>query len=184
MIDFSLRCTHGVEAGLHAARAGAIVGFAGTSNVAAATAYGVPASGTMAHSFVQAFPGERAAFAAFARHAPGPVILLVDTYDTDEGVRRAAEVLRALPADRALGVRLDSGDLAALSLRARRVLDDAGLRRARIVASGGLDEYGVAMLRAAGPRSMSTPSAPRSAPAPTPPTSTRPTSWSSAAGGR
>ena len=87
VIDFSLRRTHGVEAGLRAARAAAIVGFAGTSNVAAAAAYGLPASGTMAHSFVQAFPDESAAFAAFARTALGPVTLLVDTYDTDQ--RRA-----------------------------------------------------------------------------------------------
>lgn len=149
VIDFSLRRTHGVEAGMHAARAGAIVGFAGTSNVAAAVAYGLPASGTMAHSFVQAFPDESTAFAAFARTAPGPVTLLVDTYDTDEGVRRATRVLRVLPADRAIGIRLDSGDLAALATRARRVLDDAGLHRARIVASGGLDEYAIDALQAA-----------------------------------
>ena len=150
VIDFSLRRTHGVEAGLRAARAAAIVGFAGTSNVAAAAAYGLPASGTMAHSFVQAFPDESAAFAAFARTALGPVTLLVDTYDTDQGVRRAAQVLRELPVDRAIGVRLDSGDLAALATRARRILDDAGLSRARIIASGGLDEHAIADLQAAG----------------------------------
>ncbi|HXV93481.1 MAG TPA: nicotinate phosphoribosyltransferase [Pseudonocardia sp.] len=155
VIDFSLRRTHGVEAGMHAARAGAIVGFAGTSNVAAAHAYGMAASGTMAHSFVQVFPTESAAFGAFARSmsgpgATGPVTLLVDTYDTEEGTRRAAEVLRTLPPDRAAGVRLDSGDLAELARRARRILDDAGLERARIVASGGLDEYALEELLTTG----------------------------------
>ena len=85
VIDFGLRRSHGVEAGMHAARACALVGFRGTSNVAAALAYGLRASGTMAHSFVEAFPDEACAFAAFARTAPGPVTLLVDTYDTERG---------------------------------------------------------------------------------------------------
>ncbi|WP_308259322.1 nicotinate phosphoribosyltransferase [Pseudonocardia sp. H11422] len=150
VVDFSLRRTHGVEAGMHAARAGAIVGFAATSNVAAAHVDGLRATGTMAHSFVLAFPSETAAFAAFARGTGGPVTLLVDTYDTVQGVHRAVEVLRALPADRDIGIRLDSGDLGALAVRARRILEDAGLARARIVASGGLDEYGIEDLLAAG----------------------------------
>jgi nicotinate phosphoribosyltransferase len=150
VIDFSLRRTHGPEAGLHAARAGAIVGFAATSNVAAAGALGMGATGTMAHSFVQAFDSETAAFAAFAHATRGPVTLLVDTYDTEQGVRRAVDVLRAVPPDRDIGVRLDSGDLAALAAIARRILDDAGLSRARIVASGGLDEYAIEDLLAAG----------------------------------
>ncbi|NMH97764.1 nicotinate phosphoribosyltransferase [Pseudonocardia acidicola] len=150
VVDFSLRRTHGVEAGMHAARAGAIVGFAATSNVAAAHAYGLRATGTMAHSFVLAFPTETTSFEAFARSTTGPVTLLVDTYDTEQGVHRAVEVLRRLPADRDIGVRLDSGDLGALAVRARRILDAAGLARARIVVSGGLDEYGVEDLLAAG----------------------------------
>ena len=143
VVDFSLRRAHGIEAGMHAARAGAIVGFAATSNVAAASEYGLPATGTMAHSFVEACPSEAAAFTAFARTTSGPVTLLVDTYNTEQGVHRAVDVLRELPADRDIGVRLDSGDLAELAGRARRILDGAGLGRARIVASGGLDEYGI-----------------------------------------
>jgi nicotinate phosphoribosyltransferase len=150
VVDFSLRRTHGVEAGMHAARAAAIVGFAGTSNVAAALAYGLPASGTMAHSFVQAFLDEPAAFDAFVRNAVGPVTLLVDTYDTELGLRRAASALRTLPPQRDIGIRLDSGDLAELSVLARRVLDDAGLARAHVVASGGLDEYEIEELARAG----------------------------------
>lgn len=92
VVDFSLRRTHGVEAGMYAARAGAVVGFAGTSNVAAALRYGLAASGTMAHSFVETYPDEAAAFRAFALHSSGPVTVLVDTYDTERGVRMAAEL--------------------------------------------------------------------------------------------
>jgi nicotinate phosphoribosyltransferase len=143
VVDFSLRRTHGVEAGMHAARAGAIVGFAGTSNVAAARIYGVPAVGTMAHSFVEVFPKEKDAFRTFARHTRGPVTLLVDTYDTPAGVGIAAEVLRELTDHRAFGVRLDSGDLNALARSARRTLDAAGMEKAAIIVSGGLDEYGI-----------------------------------------
>ncbi|MFF9489510.1 nicotinate phosphoribosyltransferase [Streptomyces sp. NPDC014676] len=146
VVDFSLRRTHGPQAGFQAARLGAMTGFAGTSNVAAATALGLTAVGTMAHSFVEAFATEEDAFRAFARCHPGPVTLLVDTYATEEGVRVAARVLRDLDhAARGPGsaVRLDSGDLGALAVRARSLLDDAGLPDVRIVASGGLDEYAV-----------------------------------------
>ncbi|MEU1920974.1 nicotinate phosphoribosyltransferase [Streptomyces albogriseolus] len=146
VVDFSLRRTHGTQAGFQAVRAGAMAGFAGTSNVAAATALGIPAVGTMAHSYVEAFPTEEDAFRAFARAHPGPVTFLVDTYDTEEGVRTAARVLRDLgPAvhDAGSAVRLDSGDLGALARRARALLDDAGLPGVRITASGGLDEYAV-----------------------------------------
>ena len=128
---------------MRAARAGAMVGFAGTSNVAASLAYGLPAVGTMAHSFIEAFPDEGEAFRAFARNTSGPVTLLVDTYDTERGVRIAADVLRDLADHRGFGVRLDSGDLNALAAQARRTLDAAGLTTARIVVSGGLDEYGI-----------------------------------------
>ncbi|MBA2812911.1 nicotinate phosphoribosyltransferase [Streptomyces sp. KM273126] len=144
VVDFSLRRTHGPQAGFQAARLGVMAGFTGTSNVAAATALDVPAVGTMAHSYVEAFPTEEEAFSAFARCHPGPVTLLVDTYDTESGVRVAARVLRDL-ADRGPGsaVRLDSGDLGALAVRARAVLDAEGLPDVRIIASGGLDEHGV-----------------------------------------
>ncbi|MGV9557265.1 nicotinate phosphoribosyltransferase [Streptomyces sp. NPDC003401] len=143
VVDFSLRRTHGVEAGFLAARLSAMAGFAGTSNVAAATACGIPAVGTMAHSFVEAFASEEDAFRAFARAHPGPVTLLVDTYDTEEGVRVAARVLRDLDRGPGSAVRLDSGDLGNLAVRTRSLLDEAGLPDVRIVASGGLDEYAV-----------------------------------------
>ncbi|MFJ2924105.1 nicotinate phosphoribosyltransferase [Streptomyces massasporeus] len=143
VVDFSLRRTHGPEAAHQAARLSAMVGFAGTSNVAAATAEGLPAVGTMAHSYIEAFGTEEAAFRAFARAHPGPVTFLVDTYDTEEGVRVASRVLRDLDRGPGSAVRLDSGDLGALALRARALLDAAGLPDVRIVASGGLDEYGV-----------------------------------------
>jgi nicotinate phosphoribosyltransferase len=146
VVDFSLRRTQGPQAGFQAARLGALAGFAGTSNVAAAITLGIPAVGTMAHSFVEAFATEEEAFRAFARCHPGPVTLLVDTYDTEAGVRVAARVLRDLDhAARGPGsaVRLDSGDLGALAARARSLLDDSGLPDVRIIASGSLDEYAV-----------------------------------------
>ncbi|MEW1775515.1 nicotinate phosphoribosyltransferase [Streptomyces sp. NPDC086777] len=150
LVDFSLRRTHGPSAGHQAARLGAMVGFAGTSNVAAATALRIPASGTMAHSYIEAFADEEAAFHAFARAHPGPVTFLVDTYDTEEGVRIAARVLNDLQRGPGCAIRLDSGDLGALARRARAVLDAVGLADVRIVASGGLDEYGVERLVRAG----------------------------------
>ncbi|MFE1546331.1 nicotinate phosphoribosyltransferase [Streptomyces sp. NPDC058718] len=143
LVDFSLRRSHGPEAGIQAARLCALVGFAGTSNVAAARRYGIPAAGTMAHSYVEAFGSEEHAFRAFARTHPGPVTFLVDTYDTDRGVATAARVLADLGLGPECGIRLDSGDLGAQAHRARAALDAAGLRDVRIIASGGLDEYGV-----------------------------------------
>ncbi|WP_335933249.1 nicotinate phosphoribosyltransferase [Streptomyces sp. PTD5-9] len=150
VVDFSLRRTHGIEAGHQAARLGAMVGFAGTSDVAAAHAEGLTAVGTMAHSYIEAFDSEEEAFRAFARSRPGPVTLLVDTYDTVAGVETAAGVLRELGLGPGCAVRLDSGDLGALAVRARAVLDAAGLPETRIVASGGLDEYAVDELVRAG----------------------------------
>ncbi|MFE1906567.1 nicotinate phosphoribosyltransferase [Streptomyces gardneri] len=152
LVDFSLRRAHGPEAGMQAARVCALVGFAGTSDVAAANRYGIPASGTMAHSYVEAFGSEEQAFRAFARTRPGPVTFLVDTYDTDLGVATAARVLKELGPGPGCGVRLDSGDLFALARRARTALDEAGLRDVQVIASGGLDEYGVdALVRAGAP---------------------------------
>ncbi|MFF9113548.1 nicotinate phosphoribosyltransferase [Streptomyces sp. NPDC014805] len=146
VVDFSLRRTHGLQAGYQAARLSAMVGFAGTSNIAAATSEGLTAVGTMAHSYIEAFPDEEEAFRAFVRSHPGPVTFLVDTYDTEAGVRVAARVLRDIDhatCGRGWAVRLDSGDLGVLAVRARAILDAAGLPEARIVASGGLDEYAV-----------------------------------------
>jgi nicotinate phosphoribosyltransferase len=145
LIDFGLRRAHGAEAGLLAARAAWIAGFDGTATALAAPLYGIPVFGTMAHSFVQAHASEAAAFAHFARAFPENAVLLVDTYDTVEGVRRAA----ATPG-RLKGVRLDSGDLDELSRKARRILDESGHNDAIIFASGNLDEARVAALVAAG----------------------------------
>ena len=150
LVDFSFRRTQGIDAGFAVARASAIAGFAATSNVAAARRYGLAATGTMAHSFIEAFGDERAAFAAFAEDFPAMTTFLVDTYDTGRGVRNAIEVARRLRLPGPVGVRLDSGDLAALARMARAMLDEAGLGEARIFASGSLDEYAIAGLVAAG----------------------------------
>ncbi|HWO93511.1 MAG TPA: nicotinate phosphoribosyltransferase [Dehalococcoidia bacterium] len=150
VIDFGTRRTHGADAGLKAARALAIAGFASTSNVLAGHMYGLQVSGTMAHSYVSAHPTELDSFRAFARSYP-ETILLVDTYDTEEGVQNVIRLARELGESfRVTGVRLDSGDLTELSQRARRMLDAAGLSSVRIVVSGGLDEYSVARLMEAG----------------------------------
>jgi nicotinate phosphoribosyltransferase len=150
LVDFAFRRTQGVDAAMAVARATAMVGFVATSNVEAARRFGLPVAGTMAHSFIEAFPDERAAFRAFAEQFPDRSTFLVDTYDTVGGVRAAIDVigelgLRERPGGR-LGVRLDSGDLGALAAAARRLLDEAGLRQVRIFASGGLDEHGIADL--------------------------------------
>lgn len=150
LVDFSLRRTHGMEAGRAAARAGAMAGFVGTSNAAAARELGIPAVGTMAHAYIQAFPSERDAFVAFAEDFPGRTTFLVDTYDTLAGVRIALEVAEVLDLRHGVGVRLDSGDLLALSKEARGVLDAAGRPDITIVASGGLDEHDLARLLDAG----------------------------------
>ncbi|WP_420078708.1 nicotinate phosphoribosyltransferase [Streptomyces sp. JL4002] len=143
VVDFSLRRSHGPQAGFQAARLGALVGFAGTSNVDAAVRLGLTASGTMAHSYIESFPSEETAFRAFARTHPGPITLLVDTYDTDRGVATAAEVLSELGRGPGCAIRLDSGDLGESARRARARLDATGLPEVRIIASGGLDEYAI-----------------------------------------
>ena len=150
LIEFGFRRTHGIEAGMAAARVSHIVGFSGTSNVEAARRFGLRAVGTMAHSYVTAFGREIDAFRAYAQDLPGPVTFLVDTYDTMVGVGRAIEVIKELGPDRAAAIRLDSGDLVALARAARRVLDDAGLPEVRIFVSGGLDEHDVAHLVTSG----------------------------------
>ncbi len=146
LVDFSFRRTQGIGAGLAVARASAIAGFTATSNVAAARRYGLAAAGTMAHSFIEAFGDEGAAFASFAEDFPGKTTFLVDTYDTEQGIRTAIDVAGKLGLSAGVGVRLDSGDLDGLARVARRLLDGAGLRQARIFASGSLDEYAIAEL--------------------------------------
>lgn len=154
LIDFSLRRTHGMDAGLKVARASYLAGFDGTSNVLASKLYGIPCYGTMAHSFIESFDDEEAAFAAYAETFPDDTALLIDTYDTVEGARRAARVGQALlqRGHRLRGVRLDSGDLLILSRETRKILDDAGLSFVRIYASGGLNEDKIEQLvRASAP---------------------------------
>jgi nicotinate phosphoribosyltransferase len=157
LVDFGLRRAHGADAGLAAARAAAIAGFAATSNVAAAVRFGLPASGTMAHSFLTAVAcndpsAELDAFRAFAEHYRGDPVLLVDTWDTAGGVDHAITMAKELAAQgrRLAGVRLDSGDIATLARMARARLDAAGLPEVAVFASGGLDEYEIARLMTAG----------------------------------
>ncbi|MDP9343803.1 MAG: nicotinate phosphoribosyltransferase [Actinomycetota bacterium] len=143
VVDFSFRRTHGVEAAMAVARTSAMVGFLGTSNVEAARVYGLTAVGTMAHSYVEAFESEEEAFRAYAQDHPARITFLVDTYDTVQGVRRAARVIHDLGLTGQLGIRLDSGDLEELARQARAILDADGLNDVRIFASGGLDELDV-----------------------------------------
>lgn len=148
VIDFGSRRTHGTDAAVKAARAFYIGGLAATSNLLAGMRYGVPVSGTMAHSYIQAHEDEWEAFRAFARLYP-ETVLLVDTYDTLTGVRRVIELMQS--SEVAISaVRLDSGDLLELSKGARALLDEAGFHKVQIVASGGLDEHEIARLIASG----------------------------------
>ena len=150
VVDFGTRRAHGTDAALKAARALYLSGMAATSNVLAADRYGIPATGTMAHSYVQAHDDESEAFRSFTATHPDTV-LLVDTYDTAEGVRRVARLAAELgDAFRVRAVRLDSEPLAELAREARAILDAAGLEQVEIVASGGLDETRIAELVAAG----------------------------------
>ncbi len=148
VVDFGSRRTHSEESAIEAARTGYIAGFAGTSNVKAAASFGIPALGTMAHSYIQAFDDELAAFDAYASEFPDTTTLLVDTYDTLEGVKNAIDAAqRARKNGKTVNaIRLDSGDLAELARSARTMLDDAGLRDIWIFASGGLDEYSISDL--------------------------------------
>ena len=150
VVDFGGRRAQGLDAAIKGARAFFIAGAAATSNLAAGQRWGIPVAGTMAHSFVQACSSEADAFRNFARVFP-ETILLVDTYDTLEGVRRVVELAKELGPDcRLRGVRLDSGDLAELAKGARSILDAAGLQGLQIFASGGLDEHRIADLLATG----------------------------------
>ena len=150
VVDFGLRRIHGSDAGMKAARAFHIAGVDATSNVAAGQAYGIRVAGTMAHSYIQAHDEELDAFRDFARLYPDTV-LLVDTYDTLDGVANVIELAKTLGSQfRVKAIRLDSGDLGDLSIKARRMLDDAGLERVTIFASGGLNEDEVEKLMAAG----------------------------------
>ena len=148
LIDFSPRRDHGTDAAMKAARAAAIAGASGTSNVAAAMRYGIPAVGTMAHSYIMSFEHEEEAFRAFMEDFPDNAVMLVDTYDTIEGVRRAISAARSTGVKLA-GVRLDSGNLLELARSTRALLDEAEMSDTRIVASGDLEERRIAELVAA-----------------------------------
>src|SRR5436189_4643870 len=143
VIEFGLRRAQGVDGGLSAARAAYIGGCARTSNLQAGQRYRIPVSGTQAHSWIMFFETETEAFQTYAKAMPNNCVFLVDTYDSIEGVRHAIDVARQLRKDghEMIGVRLDSGERAALSIEARRMLDEAGFANAKIVCSGDLDEF-------------------------------------------
>jgi nicotinate phosphoribosyltransferase len=150
VVDFGARRAQGFDAADKGARAFFVAGVDATSNLAAGAAYKIPVAGTMAHSFVEACDSETEAFASYLRLFPDTT-LLVDTYDTIGAIRTIVALARKMGDDfRARAIRLDSGDLDALSRQARRMLDEAGLSRVEIVASGGLDEARIDRLAAAG----------------------------------
>ncbi|MGW4490013.1 hypothetical protein ACWEOE_40115 [Amycolatopsis sp. NPDC004368] len=185
LVDFSARRAHGGDAALARAGLTAIAGFGRTSNVEGVARPGLCPAGTVAHSYLQAFRSDRDAFRAFVEDFPSAPVLLVDTYDPVTGIARAIEVFHEFgvrPPSAAL--RLDSGDLLALSEIARKMLDGAGFREARIMASGGLGENELERLTAAGHRSTPTGWAQRWASRRTPRHSTPPTSSSNTTAGR
>ena len=152
VLEFGLRRAQGPDGGVSASRASYVGGCAGTSNVLAGKLFGIPVRGTHAHSWVMSFPSEADSFDAYARAMPNNCIFLVDTYHTIDGVKRAIEAGNKLAAagHRMGGIRLDSGDLAPLSVEARRMLDEAGFGDTLIVGSGDLDEYRIADLKKRG----------------------------------
>lgn len=154
VLEFGLRRAQGVDGGLTASRAAYLGGCDATSNVWAGRYYGIPVKGTHAHSWVMVFPDETSAFEAYAEAMPHNCIFLVDTYDTLAGVRKAIAVGKVLRqrGHQMRGIRLDSGDLAKLSIQARALLDAAGFETADIVASDSLDEYAIQELKERGAR--------------------------------
>ena len=152
VIEFGLRRAQGVDGGLTAARAAYVGGCAGTSNLQAGERFGIPVSGTQAHSWIMFFDTEIEAFQTYARAMPNNCVFLVDTYNSLDGVRHAIDVARRLRSDghEMIGVRLDSGDRAALSMETRRMLDEAGFANAKIVCSGDLDEFAIAKMKKRG----------------------------------
>ncbi|MGD2151432.1 MAG: nicotinate phosphoribosyltransferase [Desulfobacterales bacterium] len=152
LIDFSLRRTQGQDAGHKVARSTYLAGFAATSNVLAGQMFGIPISGTMAHSYVEAFSGERVAFSAYSETFPDHSIFLIDTYNTIDGAKNAVTVAKQMKENghSLIGVRLDSGDMADLSQKVRKIFDDAGLSDVKIFASSGFDEFKIAKVIAEG----------------------------------
>ncbi|MCX5703902.1 MAG: nicotinate phosphoribosyltransferase, partial [Candidatus Omnitrophica bacterium] len=154
LYDFSLRRTHGADAGIKVGRSSYIAGFSGSSNVLAGKLYHIPIVGTMAHSFVMSFKQEMDSFLAYSNIFPERTILLVDTYDAKKGIENAVTIGLYLKekACRLQGIRLDSGDIVSLSKLARRMLDKAGLNYVKIFASGNLDEFKIQDLLKRGAR--------------------------------
>jgi nicotinate phosphoribosyltransferase len=151
VVDFSLRRTHGIDAGMKVARASYLAGFGGTSNVRGGRRYGIPVVGTMAHSFVSSHDHEIDAFRSYVKSFPNNSILLIDTYDTIAGAHNAVAVGKEMAArgERLQGVRIDSGDLAALARQVRKIFDAADMKDVKIIGSGGLDEFDLAEFAAA-----------------------------------
>jgi putative nicotinate phosphoribosyltransferase len=141
LVDFGLRRAHSPMAGLLSARACYIGGFNGTSNLQAGMLYGIPVFGTMAHSYIMVFDQEEEAFRAFAKSFPDRVFLLIDTYNTVEGAKKALKLLKE--GIKVLGVRIDSGDIPELCREVRRILDQEGFKDVKILVSGGVDEYDI-----------------------------------------
>ncbi|HEY9510828.1 MAG TPA: nicotinate phosphoribosyltransferase [Verrucomicrobiae bacterium] len=154
VVEFGLRRAQGNDGGLAASRAAYIGGCCATSNMLAGKVHGIPVKGTHAHSWVMSFASETEAFEAYADALPNNCVFLVDTYDTIEGVRHAVKVGRRLreQGHELAGIRLDSGDLAYLSIEARRILDAAGFPKATIIASNDLDEHIITSLKEQGAR--------------------------------
>ncbi|MCG6861595.1 MAG: nicotinate phosphoribosyltransferase, partial [Chromatiaceae bacterium] len=152
LVDFGMRRAHGADAGLFAARASYIAGFAGSATVLADRLWGIPCFGTMAHSFIEAHGSEVEAFEHFARAQPNNVVLLIDTYDTETAARKLAALAPRLAEQGTpvKAVRIDSGDLNAHARQVRAILDRAGLSSIGIFCSGGLDEHDLVRLRAQG----------------------------------
>ncbi len=152
VLEFGLRRAQGIDGSLAASRAAYIGGCNATSNVLAGKLFGIPVKGTHAHSWVMSFDSEMEAFETYAEHMPNNCVFLVDTYDTLEGVKKAVEVGRKLRGRgfEMNGIRLDSGDLAYLSIEARKILDEGGFPNAAIVASNDLDENIITSLKAQG----------------------------------
>ncbi|WP_026999372.1 nicotinate phosphoribosyltransferase [Eisenibacter elegans] len=152
VLEFGLRRAQGIDGGIAASRAAYIGGCVATSNVLAGKLFGIPVRGTHAHSWVMSFDTEVEAFDTYAQYLPNNCVFLVDTYDTLEGVKNAIETGRKLRERgyEMLGIRLDSGDLAYLSIEARRLLDEAGFEKATIVASNDLDEHIIQSLKLQG----------------------------------
>ena len=154
VLEFGLRRAQGIDGAMAASRAAHVGGCAATSNVLAGMRYGIPIKGTHAHSWVMSFDTEEEAFEAYADAMPNNCVFLVDTYDTIEGVRTAVRVGKRLreKGHELAGVRLDSGDLAYLSIEARKILDEGGFPNAAIVASNDLDEQTISSIKQQGGR--------------------------------